>query len=417
MMDAVYDPSQTDLLYHRVVIEVLAPVNPFALTTNVPGAGGPGDRPGTAVFNLRQLLLTPRRPLLFTIGDDPAIVSPPIDQATGVRLPCDAANGPLPREFRVVEVWGDKTCMVLFRIECAIGYAPHYVVSNRWSVRSSIDAEGYTTRVTEGRATVRADLMRYVGQNIDEFRQWFIQPVGVGMVRKSVDVVVDESGNNLMYQVVDRQTSYNLGVNGPVRVDGNVTAGGEWPFRTWKDVILKAGEGFKAAGGGGLANFDGTEAVKWMVNAAPINKANALVRVTGPRESDRGALAAIAINVILDRFAPLRILGRVPLPSLYVSHLIGSDDAPAAEARAEALPMNLNAVRALLLGQPERLLNTSSDVGGYTRDQGANRPLPSRQNSRGSWTGALLVQTLTGDQGLPSLPPDPRVTVERGFLA
>jgi hypothetical protein len=149
-------------------------------------------------------------------------------------------------------------------------------------------------------------------------------------------------------------------------------------------------------------------------NLVPNQKANVLVQVFGPPESDKAELADLAVQVAVDRFAPLWPANIYPV-SAYLTQIFDTHENPAVELRMEFLPASLEALVAVL--NPKAVgavMKLSADIDGagkvfggtmtnpLTRggDRG-NPELPASNNMRGSWIGMLVTQTLKGECALP----------------
>jgi hypothetical protein len=450
--EPVYDPSGAEVLYKALTIEVVAHINPADLSTQgqnsdslgnpvlPPVLNFPNQRPGFTLQSLQAALLTPRRQLVWRVGSDAVIVSPAFgepDPITEERepLPCDCANGPIPEFCKVLAVHGAKTIPILYRVKTFIREdlpgEGRVVLSHRWSIQASTNEQGYTTRRTSGRIVVRSDLLTPEGQATqdellrlnagarvfaDQFRAALPPPVPANFIRRGVEVQPLDDGVTYEYTFEDRETALNLGTDSPaVRVKCYATAGIDTPVKNIKDFIgnvFEAGKNVITLNPGG---FLGT-----VSNWVPVPKANCIVQVWGNRACDKNRMMQLALNVALDKFAPLgRDLGGLIIPvSAFITQGVGDEDEDYIEARFEFFAANLAALAAMF-GNVEnvgRMMSLSHEInnGGFQLSKGAigNPPLPGGDgsNTRGSYVGTLITQLLTsGDYELP--PPVPAADV------
>src|SRR5438270_7064494 len=85
-MDPVMDDTGTDRLYDRVEIACECIVNPFALSVQIQNGqrvNADGSGPGLTLAYIRHALMQPRKQLVYAIGPDRVITSPPNDPNTG----------------------------------------------------------------------------------------------------------------------------------------------------------------------------------------------------------------------------------------------------------------------------------------------------------------------------------------------
>lgn len=489
-MKPVRDPTGLDTTMQEVVLGMTCVWNPKATTSNPPdGQGGiapfiasapnlraAGDALGVSIQqyaknNLRQALLTPRQQLYVWIANDLVFDVPGqatwVNQATGEyvtgRSTCDPAGGPFPEEVRVLEIHGDKTAIVYFRIRFYVTDCNNWVLSNRWRMTSQMDEQFVTTRVTEGRAILRIDYLWDAEITADQFRASFIVPVPDGFVRKKVDVVATEDGKEVHYVAVDHQVQRNLGsvsdfgTSWAVKVEGNATAGVDWPINQIRAALIATSAVQNAVAdrpflraivenmwGGPLTGFimqtdTGKSLLGVGLAALASCKATVVVKVYGvhvtdqsdapaPQNNPGGAgimnqLAQLAANIAIDRLWPiwnmsLPLLPSVhPIVSAYMTQDFGSDNAPYVEMRMELMPVNQRLIDAVLnpvvgnngflSGSLSGLMNmttgynnspvfagTSSANVGTTKPM-PNEPPPYSSASRGDYTTYLVTQALT----------------------
>jgi hypothetical protein len=414
--DPVMDASGLDYLNTKIRIEVAAVFNPVGTATDI-AVAGQGDRLGVSLYALRDTLMTPRQALVLNVGQDMVIRSPAFNDQ-GLAMASDAQGGPFPRSFRVMEITGDKSAIIFYVIETYLNYCANYVLSNRWSVQTVTDyVGGMTTRIINGRAKFRLDLLNDDKVDADSFRKNLILPAGTNMVRKQVHIQVTADGSELSYRVVDQEVKLNLGKTKITRIEGNATVGVDSPIKDVQALVNKA-VGFGAGAIGALqAAFNGRIGdafvgagrllVNTVVGLLPTVRANCIVRVFGQKKAPLNLLADRARQIAFDRFAPLALGKTLFIVSCYLTQDLGNENEPFVEMRFEFLVANLNGLAAML--DPTKvpaLMNLDTEIsldGGRfylieaPPDQKANSELPFSNNTRGYWLGqiaaaAMLVQ-------------------------
>ena len=419
-IEAVTDPTGCDILYHRVVIDVTSIVHPLYVASGRRGAADPTRPPnldatghvmGWTVRNLRSILMERRAQLEFWIGDAPVVIQPPIARgvSTGARrATSDARDGPRPLSCRVTQLMGDKSAIVHFRVETFVTDMQHYLLSNRWSMASSIDPNGYTTRTTTGRAIFRGDWVRSdPNLTADSFRKYVAVPQSRTMARKSVNVRLSEDGCTLDYTVVDREVTYGVATARRVaRVDGNHTFGAHFDIKD-----LKAAANRVVSLGKSLIQLDIMGVIQGALNTAvPSARSSCVCRVTGFKDADKRDLVHVAVMMAADRSSKMIPLGSAIVVGAYCTQSIGSDDPPWVEVRLEFL--SYAGVGPQLLCDPEQLFNdrinfdNEFDLSGGVRFTPAS-PAPGppySDGTRGGWLGALAYQSLQGSTDKPADP-------------
>jgi hypothetical protein len=428
-IDPVKDPvSGVDLMYQRVTIEVSVVLNPFWFATNKMGAFPEGevndrfvgDRMGLTIANLREVLMTPRKPLHFSVGPDLVIQSPDYDTDTGDYLPSDCKNGPHPLGCKVIDIVGDKSAMLFFKIETYVSYCEKMLLSNRWTMSCDIDQEGYTTRTTRGKAVFRSDLLAQTGANPDDFRRFLLVPAQDQLRRINVHVGVSADGTELDYSVTDRETTYGLGADSAItRIEGNTTSGGQIDITQLKDAMNVIGDtmgsafaSFNIFGVAGPAIIGGRAVYN---HAIPQGRANCMVRVFGKRYASKERMAEVALAVAMDRFGGALKGRSLLVVGAYLTQDIGSDNAPFVELRVEFLTglaqlALIFSPRTAIIGAVN--LATNVDPAGlqFTQDRPPAQ-LPYSDNTRGTWIGSMAYQALAS--GACDLPTQPAATDSR----
>jgi hypothetical protein len=438
---AVYDSSGLDYLYDEITVGVVCVFNPAAVATKSIPPFAAADRLGVTVNNLKHTLLIPRQQLQLTLGTDRTFTAPldhPLRDAQGHPvldgqgnqvvgpLPCDPGGGPFPEECRIMEVIGDKTAVVLYRIRFhTLDCTGNFVLSNRWRVSSDTDGVSYlTTRVIEGRAVLRADFA--LGQSptvlIDQFRAAFVLSPPPGFIRKRVHVTATEDGRELVYQVIDREQRLNLGTKSPaVRVEGYATAGVDVPIGKAQALGTYALRAQAAAAGNRFLR--GVIAGAWESLAGhvgqliPTPKANCIVRVTGKAGVNYADLVKLAVQIALDRFANYQLNNTLFVVSAYITQALDNEQAPYVELRMEFLVTGFNVLTAILdpVANAVNFMNFKAEVEGPNNSLGGNAlrlsgghgnpPLPASNQTRGTWIGFLVSQALAVPCSVPAAPP------------
>lgn len=442
-VDPVMDSSGTDILYHRVTIACTAVINPYRFSTNqttIAGAGGqgtmataPGDRAGLTIKQIQEKMSQPRQTLQYFVGQDLVLESPMrtgILGATGqmTYLTCDANGGPFVQECRILDLVGDKTALLSFRVTTVTGPCGKFLLSNRWSQSCEIDERGFTTRTTSGEAKFHLGAMINDSKVADDFRKWLIVPGGVVpgggelMRRVGVHVQVNERGDTMRYTVTDREVMLGVAAGGDqriIKIEGTATVGVHIPISGLKGVFSRIIDVSRAAIPGGVTPIDfaraGLNVASMSFNNSTYNPtANIVVRVYGRKWTEKITLYSTGVKVIYDRFAPLVLLGKLGLISLYVTQWLDSDTGPVVEVRAELIPSSINSVLSMLdPGRVKKIMNWDNNMtqGGLSWTDTSDPPvLPRSNNTRGAWAGRIAAQVLSTVQcDLPAAPPAPAV--------
>lgn len=437
-MRAIRDPSGLDICHQEVTLGAICIMNPAMLAAAKPpgatgydgiGTGALGDRPGLSLLQLRQTLFTDRKPLMVDLGLDRIFRAPPL-RNNGTAAPCDPIGGPFVEDVRIIDVLGDKSVVLVFRVRFAFTddrpkNNSKFISSHRWSMSSETKENGLTSRSIEGRAIFRLDMLegntpaRLVA---DQLRVALAHPCPDGMIRKSVRVQVLPDGRECTYHVLDQQVERNLGPNTPIyKIEGNVTAGADMPIKDVKQG-MEAMAGAVKDVAGKIITWDFVGAFSsalsgiWK-NAIGSPKMNGIVRVFGRTGADRATLVQIGTEVLLARFGK-NILGNNLYPvSFYVTEDIGNENTPFIEIRIEVLPVTLPGLKAMFKpANAAKLLDLKADItetaeGPVTfplkTDMAwGNPPFPASGEMRGVWMGKLIGQVLSSATGLWPAPPD-----------
>src|SRR5262249_52397579 len=157
-----------------------------------------------------------RLPLTVDLGPDRVFVAPPI-RVDGTPAPCDPAGGPFVEPCQVLDIIGDKTVRVVFRVRFAytddrVNPVGKYIASHRWSMTGDTKENGRPSRHIDGRVIFRLDMLEGnkpggVADRLvaDQFRRRFLHRLPDGMIRKPVSVQITADGREATYQIVDQE--------------------------------------------------------------------------------------------------------------------------------------------------------------------------------------------------------------------
>jgi hypothetical protein len=445
---AIYSDDGIDYHWHQVIIEVQGIVNPSVIAVT------PGATAGNTLWALQNVLKQPRGELTFDISNDRVIQAPPRLNADGTQVtmtaiaqalaagvalpgtlaPCDCDGGPFPEELKIIEVQGTKSALIYFRVRCTINLCNNIVLTNRWEMTHHIDELHYTTRTINGTLQIRRDLGDFLGFKPDDFRSSIVIQCPSDMQRDKVEVHQGSDFGTLEYTVVDRETPLTSGVRFPgVRIEGNATSGYETDLkafiadalRSLPDVVPRVAG--RIVGWGLIGEFgNAASAAKSAVRASiPIPMANGLCRVYGDYDSNKLDLAAIGLNVLIDRFTNPAFGGRVTTLLSCISCYVTQDLIQRMiEIRMEFIPLpaSFGAFKSLAPAKviaKGAFMNMNSPinldpvaVGGVTQlvTGFTNNPAPPNSNQTvGTYVGNMIAQAFTDACADPVLPPGENV--------
>lgn len=226
--DVVYSPDGADRWYTKWTIDVECIYSPGATAYTLDKDGNPvvaslptnaglatGAWAPTTDLAIREALTEPRRPLVYTVptANGPVVLlRSPVGQCT-----VDAHDGPKPIHCHVRQMSGSKTWFINFRIEtcvseCDLPDQADPLLSNRYEIAHSVDAQHLTTLTYSGVALFRSDALQFSATgNADHFRDRCLPPVPLGFQRKNIEIRVSSVGNSLMWYVVDHEKIYGTG--------------------------------------------------------------------------------------------------------------------------------------------------------------------------------------------------------------
>lgn len=195
------DPSQTDIEYQKFTVRVAGLVH--NVTSNSTFGLQPlvgGDTIVSAEKRLREQMMQERKTFDFTVGGVSLLAA----VGTGTGSTRDVNNGPKPQYLEITHITGTNAFHVEFEIEvcvveCAADTNTRGILGNRWQVEDQIDKDFRITRTIRGRMRVKP------GVDIHSLRGVVIPPLESSFYRESIDVIVNESGLEMAYTVVDRQ--------------------------------------------------------------------------------------------------------------------------------------------------------------------------------------------------------------------
>lgn len=243
--EVVKDPSGVDTEYVRTTLTVQGylrvngarslhigepgPANPHS-PTSPPNRKGPAVTPShfenitQQRHAIERILNSPRQPLKYgftanTNGDfletfgvqgrKPQIffeAYPPTEE-TDITSE-DVNNGPFCQSWRIIDIAGGELAkieatFVACRVDCSSSNNSAGILSNRWSVRDTIDKDWYTTRTWTGRLACASNKL-----NPHTLRGYCLPTLQPGLRRESMDFDVATDGKTLSYTIVDREVAF-----------------------------------------------------------------------------------------------------------------------------------------------------------------------------------------------------------------
>ena len=204
--EPVRDPSRTDIEYQKFTIRVQSLVHNVTANSTFgvqPLVGG--DSIITAEKRLREQLMQERKTFDFTVGGVSLLAA----VGTGTGSTRDANNGPKPLYLEITRITGINAFHIEFEIEvcvveCAADTNTRGILNNRWQIEDQIDRDNRGSRTIRGRMRVKP------GIDIHSLRSVVLPPLESSYYRESISVVVDESGLEMAYTVIDRQYDQNI---------------------------------------------------------------------------------------------------------------------------------------------------------------------------------------------------------------
>lgn len=214
--EITYDQSGTDLIGHKFSLSFEGILHaqrvPLSLSTAyIAPIGISSANSAAAVYDtVKRLLGQPRGLLIVQFGGQTVLSAGPtaISGETAVGrggLDPDVDNGPKPRRVAISHVSGNSVYRVSFDIDCTLSLCSpgrsNMVLSNRWQIVESMDANFFVERRIQGR--MRLSSSHGVGGHA--FKHVIVPGLEIGFARKRVEFAVEENGLDCTYTIVDNQ--------------------------------------------------------------------------------------------------------------------------------------------------------------------------------------------------------------------
>lgn len=241
VQEAVYDDSQTNLLYHKYSVRVVGYFTGRGGATNTTERGtdayfqptvtayprnGVNRAAGSHYTGLRYLFVPRLKFEMWTGATFDAngnvilssasriLFADPMLNPTDSYNPTgkDLNNGPKVRVIGLTQITGDTLIRAelefeICKMECDPNgslYNASGVLSNRWTVSDDIDNNRQTTRTWSGTLRTMTSVV-----NANSFRGLVVPKLQEGFRRDSMHFLVSEDGLSLQYQVTDREIAYS----------------------------------------------------------------------------------------------------------------------------------------------------------------------------------------------------------------
>lgn len=196
-----------------------AAAGPYLRTTSPPAFAREARRvevvapgPGSPILTtqLVQKRLTDLRGKLFVFSGTGSGVGQLLLQSPDWDRHCDVKNGPKPTHFGITQSFNDATMLVQFGIETYIHHQKRTdyndpLLSNRFSMRHSLDDHSWLRIETLGTAVFDVGLLHDLGFNPDALRPRLLLPVPFGFVRSGIEVTGLPDMSGVEYAFVDTQ--------------------------------------------------------------------------------------------------------------------------------------------------------------------------------------------------------------------
>lgn len=217
LKEQVYDDAQMNYMFERNHIVVTTHVSPDNLT--IPTGGRINTRnfnaspstPSNLFLDLIQKLREPRKKVRIFYRDDESDFDKQnvIFEAPLGTLKTDLDNGPRVTNVQVIPEGGQSTVCLRISIEAAIpayaGLDAPVVMSNIWKMTFSYGEQYEATRMVEGRAHLRKDLLVANKVSVDSLRKQILFPIPVGYMRSKPEISLSEGGTIVDYRFMDTQ--------------------------------------------------------------------------------------------------------------------------------------------------------------------------------------------------------------------
>lgn len=215
-IEPVYSADGSELLWNRLSLQVQGVYNPLATSHNpTSGSAEPGWSPAATHEAIYRALMQPRCALFYgtspTLGVPETIVESP---ASGYSTDADG-RGPRPLGVDIRFMGESKTWLVTWRVESMLPACPGQpdspIVSSRFTRAHAVDEDRFTTITTQGVTVFRSDALHALERAADFYRSQIVPKCPLGFRRVGPHIQINEEGNVLAWQVVDREMSYYLG--------------------------------------------------------------------------------------------------------------------------------------------------------------------------------------------------------------
>lgn len=251
--EAVYDDSNTDVMYQKFRITVAAMCHTQVHTgLTADQVGAPYAARGLSVESIdegvragldgmlqslsptnagataqeravRQILQTKGGMFVMRFGGGAAVTGkvilaakkPSAEAASlpngsdPIDVPDEVNNGPKPLMLKIVSVANDRMLKIEWSVEVCVAECvggstfASGILSNRWSMQDTIDSNFYTTRRISGRVRTRSALT-----NPHNYRALVLPPLDDGFRRESATFGATADGLYLEYVFVDREVAF-----------------------------------------------------------------------------------------------------------------------------------------------------------------------------------------------------------------
>jgi hypothetical protein len=211
-------------------------ITPAVLGRGVQGAGPPAptfqadNPPATTDQAIRFALSTPQKQLIYNVGGQNVLVSPPFNAPFNQPFPYDADLGPVPIVHSVSPSLGEgKTWWIEFEVstlinECGAVPPPDVINSHRWLMTHELDVHGLCRRHIQGHVYFRTDRLAAFNLNAqlllqennipvvqpDQFRGWLLHPPFTNSRRENLVVTPNADGDEYTYSFTDVELPINF---------------------------------------------------------------------------------------------------------------------------------------------------------------------------------------------------------------
>lgn len=197
-------------------------LEPFGPTAAPLGSQRTGAETDAELF---QRLMIPRQKFILWAYDRQTGAAIRWLESPRVGFAVDADNGPRPLSCDVISASGEPhSAVVLYQIETSLPPCPtgsdRFVLSHRWKVSHTHDADYYLTRVTEGTIVFHPGVRDLLGVHPDRVRNQFIHPIPLGFKRGLPLIEQSSDGCTIRYTITDTDPTivFAPGVSGATQI-------------------------------------------------------------------------------------------------------------------------------------------------------------------------------------------------------